>query len=112
VLDDQTPAGLLWPPAVALQADYKLLKLGSRKHLGLSSHGHGFRTPLWGALWQLGESCHMRLDRDLPGLITSNLMTADVVKLPIASVASFKGKAKRQLHDGIWLWISFKDLVQ
>ena len=54
----------------------------------------------------------MRLDRDLPGLITSNLMTADVVKLPIASVASFKGKAKRQLHDGIWLWISFKDLVQ
>ena len=54
----------------------------------------------------------MRLDRDVPGLITSNLMTAAVVKPPKASVASFIGKAKRQLHNGIWLWISFKDLVQ
>jgi len=54
----------------------------------------------------------MRLDRDLPGLITSNLMTAAVAKPPIASVASILGKAKRQLHNGIWLWISFTDLVQ
>jgi hypothetical protein len=50
---------------VALQADYKLLKFRSRNHFGLSSHGHGFRTPLWGALRQFGESCHTRLDRDV-----------------------------------------------
>jgi hypothetical protein len=50
VLDDQAPARFLRPPAVALQADHELLKFGSRKHFGLSSHGHGFRTPLWGAL--------------------------------------------------------------
>jgi hypothetical protein len=50
---------------VTLQADYKLLKFGSRKHFGLSSYGHGFCTPHWGALWQFGESCHMRLDADL-----------------------------------------------
>src|ERR1019366_9340948 len=62
VLDDEAPARLLRPPAVALQADHKLLKFGSRKHFGRSSHGHGFCTPLWGALRQFGESCHMRLD--------------------------------------------------
>jgi hypothetical protein len=66
VLDDEAPARFLRPPAVALQADHKLLKFGSRKHFGLSSHGHGFRTPLWGALRQFGESCHTRLDSDLP----------------------------------------------
>jgi hypothetical protein len=66
VLDDEAPARFLRPPAVALQADYKLLKFGSRKHFGLSSHGHGFRTPPRGALRQLGESCHRRLDRDFP----------------------------------------------
>jgi hypothetical protein len=65
VLDDEAPAGLLWAPAMALQADDKLLKFRSRKHFGLSSHGHGFRTPHWGALRQFGESCHTRLDVDL-----------------------------------------------
>jgi hypothetical protein len=65
VLDDEAPAGFLWAPTVALKADDKLLKFRSRKHFGLSSHGHGFRTPLWGALWQFGESCHVRLDVNL-----------------------------------------------
>ena len=69
ILDDEAPAGLFWPPAVELQADYKLLKLGSRQHSGLSSHDHGFRTPLGGPLRQLGQSCHTHLDRDraMPG---------------------------------------------
>jgi hypothetical protein len=65
VLDDEAPAGFLWAPTVALQAYYKLLKFESRKHLGLSSHGHGFCTPHWGALRQFGESCHTRLVADL-----------------------------------------------
>jgi hypothetical protein len=66
VLDDEAPARFLRAPAVALQADHKLLKLGTGKHFGLSSDGHRFRTPLGGALRQFGESCHTRLDRDLP----------------------------------------------
>src|SRR6202451_4638811 len=56
VLDDEAPTRFLWAPAVALQAYHKLLKFGPRKHFGLSSHSHGFRTPLWGALRQFGES--------------------------------------------------------
>jgi hypothetical protein len=64
VLDDEAPAGFLWTPSMALQSDYELLEFGSRKHFGLSSHGHRFRTPLGGALRQFGESCHTRLDRD------------------------------------------------
>jgi hypothetical protein len=65
MLNNQAPARFLRAPAVALKANCELFEFVAGKHFGLSSHGHGIRTPLWGTLRQFGESCHRCLDSDL-----------------------------------------------